>query len=538
MHGSGSSPPLAPTTCHISERHTCFTPNSIPFSSYRYLKMFEEELVLDYDEEGLRPEPEPYVPQAIPKGATQGRGSLCPLCPHKFTHVRRHVITTHLPWYASPSTACWVCGHQETAVTPALRHLMTHGSHAHGGFQSTNAAEEYVYLMNGLLQRLCQHRGVTCVQELLQQVQQRTDLQPAATTPVQQVDEELMRLFLLVNGAPPPGGFTLRPPNSVACLLHWRILAHLMVGLPLQVQRSLKSYAHRTTETGARLTSLPQSSGLWRNQVVDAHLHLNVWCRRTGCGTLQEILDQPGRGAPSEVRCVLSAAVSNFCWPAQWPNQNQRDHLAKDGRVFFTYGVHPRSAAQASMSDTSLQAYMRTLKGLVQAERVVAVGECGLDYTVSPAESAALRSRQERCFQEQLVLAGAIRRPVVIHSRDNGCGSAAKRCLALASEVLPRDHPIHRHCFTGTLEEYWAWLQAFPRCIFSISPKILGNASLQRVVRSMDLAHLTLETDAPYLADSTEFLGEIACCVARLHNVPPAVVLSATTQTARALFRL
>ena len=56
-----------------------------------------EEVELDYDESGLEDDQQ----SRVPRRAAGKKGSACPLCPYKFTHVRRHLLIDHLPWYVS-----------------------------------------------------------------------------------------------------------------------------------------------------------------------------------------------------------------------------------------------------------------------------------------------------------------------------------------------------------------------------------------------------------------------------------------------------
>lgn len=48
------------------------------------------------------------------KGSSRNlsKARLCPVCPGRFTNVRRHVFHQHLPWYTNPLTACWTCHKQ------------------------------------------------------------------------------------------------------------------------------------------------------------------------------------------------------------------------------------------------------------------------------------------------------------------------------------------------------------------------------------------------------------------------------------------
>jgi hypothetical protein len=60
-----------------------------------------DQFIPDYEEETL-----PHHVQ----GSTSGKkGKKCPVCDSKFTHVRRHVIQTHIPWFLYPKTSCWTC---------------------------------------------------------------------------------------------------------------------------------------------------------------------------------------------------------------------------------------------------------------------------------------------------------------------------------------------------------------------------------------------------------------------------------------------
>ncbi|CAC5377521.1 tatD [Mytilus coruscus] len=56
--------------------------------------------------EGEIPEPRSTI-----RGSSKRKGKVqsCPVCPGRFTNVRRHAICSNLPWYTSPITACWTC---------------------------------------------------------------------------------------------------------------------------------------------------------------------------------------------------------------------------------------------------------------------------------------------------------------------------------------------------------------------------------------------------------------------------------------------
>ncbi|XP_062584620.1 uncharacterized protein LOC134246314, partial [Saccostrea cucullata] len=64
----------------------------------------EKDFVPDYEYDQLL-----SPPSKVPGSTTSKRGKPCPICTAKFTHVKRHVIKDHLPWYAYPSTCCPTC---------------------------------------------------------------------------------------------------------------------------------------------------------------------------------------------------------------------------------------------------------------------------------------------------------------------------------------------------------------------------------------------------------------------------------------------
>ena len=71
------------------------------------------------------------------------------------------------------------------------------------------------------------------------------------------------------------------------------------------------------------------------------------------------------------------------------------------------------------------------------------------------------------------------------------------------SQILEADHPIHRHCFTGSWEEAKTWLDMFPNSYIGLTPLVTHKYSHRSlgprdVARKIPLNRLLLETDAPY----------------------------------------
>ncbi len=201
-------------------------------------------------------------------------------------------------------------------------------------------------------------------------------------------------------------------------------------------------------------------------------------------------------------------------------------------RVYAAIGFHPYHADRLDASALEL------LSGLAASERVVAIGEIGLDYyryaETSPAE-------QRRAFEAQLELAATLRLPVIIHNREADDDTAA--ILANARDRLPG---VIMHCFGGSA--------AFAgKCVeqgFHIS--FAGNVTFPKAEPLREAAavvptdRLLVETDCPYLAPQPvrgkrcepRYVHHTARCVADLKGVTLAEFAARTTSNAARLFRV
>ena len=151
--------------------------------------------------------------------------------------------------------------------------------------------------------------------------------------------------------------------------------------------------------------------------------------------------------------------------------------------VWAAVGVHPHDADGWTADDR------RWILELAAHPRVVAIGECGLDYYRGHSAPDA----QRRAFAEQIALAREAGLPVVVHTRD-----AEEDTIA----VLDREadgHPVVLHCFSmpsraeAVAERGWyasvAGQVTYPK-----------STDLQEAVRRLPGERLLVETDSPYLA--------------------------------------
>lgn len=206
-------------------------------------------------------------------------------------------------------------------------------------------------------------------------------------------------------------------------------------------------------------------------------------------------------------------------------------HLAKKHTdvIFAAVGFHPYEAPHNP--DVSY------LEMLLKTEKIIAVGECGLDYHLYKGEIAGGRKEvQHKLFIEQLRLAVTYDLPVIIHCRD------AFEDVFTVLRSLPRVPRGVFHCFYGGLQDLrLAHEMGF---YVGIDGNVTYSKQLAMIVPHIPLSRLVLETDAPYLTpvphrgkrNEPKYIPLIAKCIAELQNKTLSDVEIATTHNAKELF--
>jgi TatD DNase family protein len=202
--------------------------------------------------------------------------------------------------------------------------------------------------------------------------------------------------------------------------------------------------------------------------------------------------------------------------------------------LYATAGVHPHHARECGAQT------IRGLKEILSHSRVVAVGECGLDFN----RNYSPHPDQEKWFVAQLELAIELGKPLFLHSRD-----AHPRF----ADILRSHRPARAvaHCFTGERDELHAVLD------LGLYVGITGwicderrGGHLVELVKDIPPDRLLVETDAPYLTprdlrpqpkarrNEPAFLPHIVQAVARALGRPAEEVAPETARNARAFFGL
>ena len=199
--------------------------------------------------------------------------------------------------------------------------------------------------------------------------------------------------------------------------------------------------------------------------------------------------------------------------------------------IYGAIGVHPNEVAELN------EEKMQWLKDMTSLEKIVAIGEIGLDYYWKEPEPAI----QKQWFERQLELAREVNLPVIIHSRD-----ATKDTVDMMQALKAGYIGGVIHCYSYSKETAKTFLDM--GYYFGIGGIVTFNNAkkLKEVVEYLPLESIVLETDCPYLApvpnrgkrNSSLNLPYVVDEIARIKNIDQETVMNVTMQNAKNLYRM
>lgn len=251
--------------------------------------------------------------------------------------------------------------------------------------------------------------------------------------------------------------------------------------------------------------------------MIDSHAHL------TDERLADEVEEVLGRATVAGVEAVVSIGTNvedsraAAALAERWP------------QVYASAGIHPHAADGAS------EASLSEVRELALGERVVAIGETGLDYHYDNAP----RPVQRRAFERHLELGAELGLPVVVHSRE------ADEDMIAILRAAPAGVRGVLHCFSSGRALLEAGLELGWYASFAgmITFKRYEDAEL---LRAVPLDRLLTETDAPYLApvphrgrrNEPAFVVEVVRRAAELRGEEVEVLAAATARNARDFYGL
>ena len=208
---------------------------------------------------------------------------------------------------------------------------------------------------------------------------------------------------------------------------------------------------------------------------------------------------------------------------------------ARDCGVFAAVGVHPHDA---KLLDDAGRAKLRAW---LDHPRVVAIGECGLDYHYMNSP----RDVQRTVCAEQIVLARELDLPVSIHVRGDDA-TAWDELLDIWRIEGRGDVAGVLHCYTGSLEFAHRALDARLEVSFSGIVTFRTADDVRAVAAALPLDRLLVETDCPLLApiphrgrrNEPAHVVHVGAKIAETRGIAVEEVARATAANARHLFRL
>lgn len=199
---------------------------------------------------------------------------------------------------------------------------------------------------------------------------------------------------------------------------------------------------------------------------------------------------------------------------------------------FPMMGLHPCSVKENWKQETTMiEEYLFRRS----ETKFWSIGETGLDYYWDKTFIAA----QKENFQLHIDWAKKLKLPIIIHSRD-----ATDDCIEMISKNKDSRLSGIFHCFSGTLEQARQIIDLdFYLGIGGVVT--FKNGGLDKVMEHLDLSHVVLETDSPYLApaphrgkrNESSYLRLVAEKLSAIKKLPFEEVASITSANARQIFQ-
>ena len=231
------------------------------------------------------------------------------------------------------------------------------------------------------------------------------------------------------------------------------------------------------------------------------------------------------------IQRAIDAGVSRFFIPAIDSDHTQSMYdleKAYPENIFLMMGLHPMHVKDNYLEE------LRHIEEELAKRKFVAIGEIGIDLYWDKTHLP----QQKDAFRKQIQLAKHHKLPIVIH-----CREAFDEIFEILEEEKSADLFGIFHCFSGTFE------QALQAISFNMKLGIGGvvtfkNGKIDQFLDQIDLKHLVLETDSPYLApvpfrgkrNESSYLVNVVDKLATIYNRSREEIATVTTENSKAVF--
>ena len=233
------------------------------------------------------------------------------------------------------------------------------------------------------------------------------------------------------------------------------------------------------------------------------------------------------------IQRALDAGVKEFYLPAIDSGYAQRmlDVEEKYPEIMnLMMGLHP-----TSVNAETYEEELRKVRNWIDKRDFVAIGEIGIDLYWDKS----FLTQQQIAFATQIDWAIEKKWPIVIHTRD----SFPETFEVVEGKLSPKLFGIF-HCFTGTLEDAQRVINlGFKLGIGGVVT--FKNGGIDKFLNEIDLKHIVLETDAPYLApvpyrgkrNEPSYIPLVVEKLCDIYKATPQEIAEITSENAREIFK-
>jgi len=259
---------------------------------------------------------------------------------------------------------------------------------------------------------------------------------------------------------------------------------------------------------------------------IDSHCHLDFDPLKNELETIVERAHKAGVEKLINVGSSLRGSRASIEIANKYPH------------ILATVGLHPHDAEEVN----NLEGVLDELRELSKNDKVVAIGEIGLDYFAINNQQLTISNKesQKALFKAQLEFASELNFPVIIHTRDAE-SDTLKQLTANRKQLTGVIH-----CYTGTADFAKKLLDlgfyiGFTGFVTFEQPKF---DHIRESVKTVPIDRILIETDAPFLApepyrgktNEPAFVVEVAKKVAEIKGLSLEEVTELTSKNAEKLF--
>lgn len=268
--------------------------------------------------------------------------------------------------------------------------------------------------------------------------------------------------------------------------------------------------------------------------LIDTHAHVNFKSFRDDS---EEVIKR-----------ALDMGIQIINVGSQYSTSKRAVEMAEkyESGVWACVGLHPGHLSEHDIDDGTGNKIKSAIekfdpekyRQLAKSDKVVAIGECGLDYY----DDASNKEGQKQTFREEIKLAVELDLPVMVH-----CRNAYKDVL----EIITEEKKKYGHKLRGTIHSYLgrlSYTEEFVKLGFFISFNgvITYARDYDKVVKNIDLKYILTETDCPWLTpiphrgerNEPVYVRFVAEKIAEIKGIGLEEAANATSANAKKLFNI